>query len=344
MRLPRTTVGRFIVAATLCLSLFSAHAQTGITIEAVNRYSCGTLFNNIANVDNFRNRMLSIPGYTAGLRYTDGLVWPTDFTDPQRVSGGSDTLYFDRSGDAISYFSGHGTCDDHSNTPCTSRASCPDVAGTDKRCLRFSENPLAGRCVYSRPRSIVVDRTGSACQSVNYSSGPVAWGESPTAGGWAGAGTNGGINLVVIDNSCGITPDLFFPNVLGSFAGVSTVALIMPTRVGDDTADVANRGQSFADRYVANPNSAVAPSWAESINSVTGGTSCAFGGGGHGIVGCGANIALSVEINQARAEWANRTENWGQLRDPGNDSFGNQWMAWIFTCNYDCNSHPFILP
>jgi hypothetical protein len=119
----------------------------------------------------------------------------------------------------------------------------------------------------------------------------------------------------------------------------------MPTRVGSDTADVANRGRAFADRYVANVNSAVGPSWANSINSVTGGSSCAFGGGNHGIVGCGANIAISAEINQARAEWANRTETWVQLRNPANDGFGPlNWMSWIYTCNYDCNNHPFILP
>jgi hypothetical protein len=36
-------------------------AETGITIEAVDNYSCGPLSNNVANVDNFLNRMLSIP-------------------------------------------------------------------------------------------------------------------------------------------------------------------------------------------------------------------------------------------------------------------------------------------
>jgi hypothetical protein len=146
------------------------------------------------------------------------------------------------------------------------------------------------------------------------------------------------------DNSCGITPDLYIPEMLNSFAGVSTIALIMPTRVGDDTVDVAGRGQAFADRYVANPNSAVAPAWADAINSVTGGLSCAFGGGNHGVGGCGAHIAVSLEVNQARAEWANGIETWVQLRDPANDGIGQGWMSWIYTCNYDCNNHPFIVP
>jgi hypothetical protein len=344
----RSVLYGLVTAASCCASPVIWGAETGITIEAVDKYSCGALSNNKSNVDNFRNRMLSIAGYTAGVRYTDGLVWPTDFTDPERVLGGADTYNFDRPGDAIAYFSGHGICDDQTNTACASTANCPNVAGTEKRCLRFTDNPLQGRCVYSRPRSIVVDKTGTSCQSVNYSTDGVAWGEDPTSGPWAGAGTNGGINFAVIDNSCGITPDLYFPELdapVGSpFAGISTIALIMPTRVGDDTADVADRGRAFADRYVANPNSAIAPSWADSINSVTGGSSCAFGGGNHGIVGCGANIAISAEINEPRVLWANRTETWQQLRDPANDSISRDWLAWVYTCNYDCNNHPFILP
>lgn len=323
----------------------SQAAETGIAIEAVDAYSCGALSQNIANVDNFRNRMLSIGGYTASVRYTNSLVYPTDFTDPERVSGGGDTWNFDRPGDSIAYFSGHGTCDDQTNTTCTTTAGCPNVSGTTKKCLRYTDSPLQGRCVYSKPRKIVVDKTGTSCSSVDYSGSTVRWGEDPTSnGGWAGAGTNGGINLAVIDNSCGITPDLYVPEMLNAFAGVSSIALIMPTRVGSDTADVSSRGKAFADRYVSNQNSSVGYSWTDAINSVSGGSGCAFGGGNHGVVGCGAHIYVSVEINQARAEWANRTESWVQLRDPNNDGYGWGWMSWIYTCNYDCNNHPFILP
>ena len=346
--MPMLNARRGLAAIVPCLGLLfgCATTETGITIEAVDTYNraCGPLANNIANVDNFRDRMLSISGYTRGARWTNRSVWPTDFTDPEAVSGGADTTNFDRPGDAIAYFSGHGTCDDQTSNACTRAADCADVTGRQKRCVRFNDNPLAGRCMYSAPRNIVVDKTGAACQNVDYSTDGVRWGEDSGAGSWAGAGTNGGINLAVIDNSCGVTPDLFVPEMLRSFAGVSTIALIMPTRQGDDTADVANRGRAFADRYVANVNSAVGPSWTDAINSVTGGTACAFGGGQHGIVGCGAHIAFSVEVDQPRAEWANGIETWQQLRDPANDAIGWGWMAWIFTCNYDCNNHPFILP
>jgi hypothetical protein len=349
MRFKNFALGLLAGAIGLLAALAPASAETGISIEGVDKYSCGALSNNKANVDGFRNRMLAISGYTAGVRYTDSLVYPTDFTDPQRVSGGADTYNFDRPADAIAYFSGHGTCNDQTTTSCTTTAGCPSISGLQKRCLRHTDggSGLSGRCVYSRPRQIIVDKTGKSCQSVDYSTGPVRWGESTTAspGGWAGAGTNGGINLAVVDNSCGITPDLYVPELVNAFAGVSTIALIMPTRVGSDTADASDRGRAYADRYVSNPNSAVGPSWTGSINSVTGGSSCAFGGGNHGVVGCGAHIAISAEINQARAQWANGTENWVQLRNPANDAYGpTGWMSWIYTCNYDCNTHPFILP
>jgi hypothetical protein len=131
-------------AAFYCDVPASRGAETGVTIEAVDKYSCGALSQNKPNVDNFRTRMLSISGYTAGVRFTDGLVFPTDFTDPQKVSGGADTSNFDRPGDAIAYFSGHGICDDQTGTSCTSNASCPNVAGVQKRRLRFTDNPLQG--------------------------------------------------------------------------------------------------------------------------------------------------------------------------------------------------------
>src|SRR5689334_17990266 len=118
-----------INAAPYPSALSASAEETGISIEAVDRYSCGPLRNNITNVDNFRNRMLSISGYTAGVRYTDPSVFPTDFTDPERVSGAADTSNFDRPGDAISYFSGHGSCDDQTSTVCTSTPGCPDISG-----------------------------------------------------------------------------------------------------------------------------------------------------------------------------------------------------------------------
>jgi hypothetical protein len=333
------------LAAAVCVVVSVARADnTGISIEAVDVYSCGQLSQNVPNIDNFRNTMLSIGGFTAGVRYTNSLVFPTDFTDPEISPGSADTFNFDRPGDAISYFSGHGTCDDQTSTSCTTTAGCPTISGLNKRCLRYTEGPITGRCAYSRPRTLVVDRTGTSCQWIDYSTGPTLWGEDPNSGSWAGGGTNGGINFAIIDNSCGITPDMYWDELGGNvFGGISSIGIIMPTRVGSDTADVASRGQAWASRYTANVNSAAAPMWADAINSVTGVSGCQFGGGNHGIVGCGANIAFSMDTTQARAEYSNRTESWVGYRNEGNDSAGRGWLSWIYTCNYDCNTHPWTL-
>src|SRR5260370_21985770 len=139
--------------------------------------------------------MRSIGGYTAGARWTNGLVYATDFTDPEVVWDGADTYNFDRPGDAIAYFSGHGTCNDQTDTLCFSTAGCPDIAGVEKRCLRFGEFPIVyGKCVYSYPRSIVGDRTGSSCESVDYSTDGFRWAEDPSAATSPVAGDHGRLN------------------------------------------------------------------------------------------------------------------------------------------------------
>jgi hypothetical protein len=43
-----------------------------------------------------------------GAYWVDGAVFDTDFVDPARATPGVDTSNFDRAGDAIAYFTGHG--------------------------------------------------------------------------------------------------------------------------------------------------------------------------------------------------------------------------------------------
>jgi hypothetical protein len=198
--------------------------------------------------------------------------------------------------------------------------------------------------MYSVPRSLVVDDgTTPNCEWVDLSTSNVRFGESPNSGAFGGAGTNGGINAAFLSISCGVTPNQYLSEYLNAFAGVSTIHTIMPTRVGDDTADVANRGRSLADRYVANPNSSVVFGWSDALNSITGGYACEFGGGGHGINGCGAHLSMAVDIDSAGANWALNTENWVQLRNESNDPIGQGWYNISITCNYDCNAHPWTL-
>jgi hypothetical protein len=124
-----------LAAASLVLGLGDARGGNKITTESVNAYGVGTcpgppLGNSIANGDGFRNGMLPAGTiWAAGARYTDSSVYDTDFFDPQITSNASDndTNNFDRSGDAIAYFTGHGVCNPISgatNVSCTHNSQC----------------------------------------------------------------------------------------------------------------------------------------------------------------------------------------------------------------------------
>jgi len=254
---PTNRIASCVLAALLTVYFVPlAGANSKISIEAVDDYpNCGPLLNNIANVDNFRNRMLAISGYTSGIRYTNAFVLALDFQDPEKIFGGGDMNNFDRSTDAISYFSGHGWCNNSTSSTCTTASGCASMTGFSKKCIRWSENPLVGKCFYNKPRTLTVDSSPN-CTDVNYMDGTVALGESSNSGSWAGAGTNGNINFAVIDNSCGVTPGFEgFPN-WSMFAGLTTAAFVMPTRRSNDNADVSGRGREWADIYVANTGSA----------------------------------------------------------------------------------------
>jgi hypothetical protein len=334
-----------IVAATSSEAL----ANSGISIEAVADYSaggCGAHPWAITSADEFRKRMLSIPGFTTGIRYVDSSVFRTDFIDPQVAGGfgGGDQGNFDRPVDAISFVSAHGSCTDQSTIPCTSNSDCPDIGSEQHICTRFTESPLAGRCFYSDPKFIWVDDTSTPyCEGIDLTTGAVRLGESVNSGAFAGAGTNGGINAALLEISCGVTPEFWISQYADLFAGVSSVNTTMATRQGSDVISVAYRGKAWADRYVANQNSSVAGSWGDALNSVSGGGGCPFGGGGHGWVGCGAHVSMAVDTSQSLADWSLHTESWTQLRDESNDPNGTGWMSVIFTCNYDCIAHPWLL-
>lgn len=346
--IPRMT-SRLVLGPLAVAAVFSSqsvvHANTGTTIEAVKTYACGTVFNTITDADGFLNRMDDIAGYVLGQRYTETSVYASDFRDPDLAGpSANDTFNFDRGVDAISYYAGHGSCNDQTDTACTTTAGCPTLAGLDKVCTRFTESPLTGRCMYSRPRQIVVDDlSGPGCEFIDASTSNLRFGESPNSGAFAGAGTNGGINAAVLSISCGLTPNMAVPQYINAFAGVSSIHTIMPTRRGSDTVDVTNRGKSMADRYIANQNSSVGFGWTDGLNSITGGGSCQFGGGGHGITGCGANMSIAVDTNQSNADWSLYTESWVQLRNESNDPVGQGWMSWRGVCNYDCIAHPWTL-
>jgi hypothetical protein len=122
----------WLAAMLLSMSWAAAHAQsTGIIVESVNDYSRRngpSLSNSIANGDGFMQSMLSIPSspWHRNARWVDRSVYDTDFMDPAVTPSGADTFNFDIPGTAISYFTGHGFCNDGCSThkACGSSASC----------------------------------------------------------------------------------------------------------------------------------------------------------------------------------------------------------------------------
>jgi hypothetical protein len=333
-----------VVVTMSSVSFADTEWSTKIATESINAYSCGPLSNRVVNANGFRNTMLSISGYTAGSNWWDGNVLTGDFIDPELQAGGADGLSggFDETGTAIAFYSGHGSCPAGDFTlRCTSTASCADRPGHMKACLRWKTDPKPdfGFCAYSAPHYFITDPTGSSCEWVDYSTGPVSLGESNYSGTWRGAGSNGGVNLVVIDSSCSITATMYDWDLGAAFGGATTISAMMPTH--GDTADVADRGSALANQYVANPSSSVAHGWTAALNSVTGGGSCLYGGGGHGINGCGAYVSVSVGVDSTHALWARDTENWTHIRHNINDPKAWANTAWVYTCNYDCNAHPF---
>jgi hypothetical protein len=162
--------------------------------------------------------------------------------------------------------------------------------------------------------------------SVNYSGGPIRWGESPESGDWAGAGTNGGTNLVVLDISHGVYPTFWYQTFRNASGGVHMIATIMTA--GGDTANVADRGKTFASFYKQNEFNRVSTSWQETMNSlpanITDQSVCPAGGGGHGFNGCGCNIIVGMDNSPKRALGA-MNEGWVHLANDRNDAWGNQF-------------------
>jgi len=224
--------------------------SVGLVVESVDNYSLRngpSLSNSIANGDGFISGMTgpSSP-WQLTARWTDTQVWDTDLLDHEANAIGNDHQFFDRPGTAISYFTGHGSCTDGCSVaaPCTSTSSCttPNGAADERapRTCRYSPFD-APRCCYMTDRMALTSGGSDQNQGqVNYTSGPVRFGESATAGGWAGAGTNGGTNLVVLDISCGILPPFWYEALKNAAAGVHLLATIMVA--GGDTANISDRG------------------------------------------------------------------------------------------------------
>jgi hypothetical protein len=333
-----------VMSATLECPELKAQTSTDIVVESVKDYGPGDqLDNSIANGDGFMQGMV-FPGsrwHWRG-RWTDNSVFDSDFVDPSANSLGHDqsSYSFDTPGTAVAYFTGHGIlADGCSNEKCSSTTGCSRPLTGPPVLVSCRYSPIdSARCCSMVDRALVTHSTFDRFSSVvDYTGGPVRWGESPQSGGWAGAGTNGGANLVVLDISHGVLPPFWYQTFSNANAGVQMVATLMTG--GGDTKNVADRGAIFATFYRVDERARVSESWVETMNSLPSseGDACPGGGGGHGFNGCGCNIVIGMDNSRERAFGALR-EDWVNLANDSNDAYGNQFYAARWVCNYPLTS------
>jgi hypothetical protein len=284
-------------------------------------------------------------------RSPDKFVYDTDFIDPDIQSGdaGDDTFNFDQNTIGTAYVCLHGTCNDMPGDTCRFASDCQS-GGV---CIADAPpNNTAGHCAYYQDRYMITtaDAYGNNYGGwINYSAGLVKWGETTASGGWAGAGTNGGLNFALLSNSCGIRPGFDHQQDTAIFAGVPVLGIIMPTTYGSDDVDAPTRGTALSNAFVTNSSGSIAHAWTSSLAGIPfdDGGPCGDGdytyGGGHGIGGCGAQLSQSMDVNQSASDWDLNTMSWTQIPYQSLGSAGTEAQSNTWTCNYDCTTYPFTL-
>ena len=261
--------------------------NTSIRLETVSNYqfvSGGSTINDTdANTEGqgFWSAMLGVgTGWTAGAWYTDSQVWDTDFHDPDRTGNPSDyDAYFDAPGTGISMFIGHGFCDDGIVRSCVTSADCSlgsycpggtaPTPGTVRTCIKQKARVLQTSSASSAHNNIVYYGKSFGLSATTN----IALGEDTASGGWSAAGSNGGTNVAIIVNSCGVRSKYMNTGTANIFAGVHALLMTMPTNAViatgmvsppvqySDTVQWSARGSTLANLILSNQNAAMADAW-----------------------------------------------------------------------------------
>jgi hypothetical protein len=319
-----------VIAIALLIGL-SGCKSTGLVVETVNDYGNPktNLPNSHADGDGFIAAMTPEDSEWYVIhRWKDPFVWDTDFLDRKTW----DESNFDEPGTAISFFSGHGFTAPYGENPshrCSHSSECtspPPGAGPRGICKAAGTPGHApgdtAQCVYYNDRSLAVhgahDQFGGAA---NYSAGRAKWGESKNSGAWAGAGTDGGTNLVVLDSSWGVLASFWYEQTHLAMAGVHFLATTLP--VTGDYLNDPGRGAAFGKRWAQNRESSVSQSWLVAMNDLN--------NGGFDAGGCHFVIAYDESSERALKHL---NEDWTELQNDGWDAKGSQiyWAHWL--CNW----------
>jgi len=294
-------------------------------------------------------------GFTHAGAWQDGNVYDTDFLDPetyQANSNDNDTWNFDVAGYAISFYQGHGIgLGNQTSQVCTSGSNCnnppaPTTVGTTGYGSCVITPPTVstygagkGTCWYTFTPAIATCSKSDSNNHLAELSPNMAFGENPSVGAWAGAGTNGGTALAIVHISGGLFP--WFPITEWSpvFAGLQIFAGVMAT--SGDVGDSSQFGDKVAAPYTANPSSHVIPSFTDAISSITDGSGCPGSGFSYvgGINGCGCHVALTFSSTNASAT-AIYNEAWSALQSTNSSQTGRSYWYYRANCNYNPTTYP----
>lgn len=350
------TTAAATILTMLATSNSSLAQNTSLRLETVSNYqfvSGGSTINDTdANTEGqgFWSAMLGAgTGWTAGAWYSDSQVWDTDFHDPDRTANASDNdVYFDAPGTGISMFIGHGFCNDGIVRSCASSADCslgsycpggrPPGTGLTRTCIKQKSRVLQTSSATNAHGNLVYYGQSFGLAATTN----IALGEDLASGSWSGAGTNGGTNVAILVNSCGVRSKYMNSGTGNMFAGVHALMMTMPSNAViqtgmpsptvqySDTAQWSARGSTLANLILANQNAAMADAWL-APTMVNNGFVAPIG-----IANDGAQLIIGRDATDAAAQFHVFSETWTQAQNEAYDSTGSGYWYYRYACNYDC--------
>jgi hypothetical protein len=355
----RGAIALGIALGSFCADALASNRVNALGVGAYAACSSSDIFGARDSASSFYSSIHQITGFSGGTYRADGTVNYLYMIDPEwsgNASGldGNADNGFDKYNVAMAWFGGHGSCGadgrQGANNPsvgCVAPSNChagPWYALSNTGYCT-SPPPAVGwgpRCAYPYQHGVYTC-SGGVSKFVEFSQGGtpnIRMGESSVVGGWAGAGTNGGANVLFINASCPSHIGSLLRDTAQPFAGIALFATNWV--VSGDVSMTSQYGSVFGSQAVsANGNINLANLWLNITALITEGGGCPQGGGyaKGGINGCGGNVIVARDYDGERTgnKFAmtvtnTQTESW--------DSYGDGYWAYEKSCNYDCSTYP----
>jgi hypothetical protein len=279
--------------------------------------------------------------WTTGNWWTDSSVVDTDFYDPD-ITGYSldnDTNGFDQATTGLSYFCGHGSCDDVTNIQCASDADC----APNGYCPDFPLAPLAlPACINNTPRRLITSSSNNHHGNyVLYGDGDIsmALGEDLSSGTFDTAGSNGGTNIAIITNSCGFRTRYLTADQSRFYAGVHEIMGLTPVSnqwqpsggsIFSDAIQWSARGATLANLILTNINAPAKNAWL--TPSFTNSNFSVYGD----------DFVESLDTSSTAAQTRLNSETWANTTSESRDATASTSGYKYWMCNFSsCSSYAF---